>query len=69
MVVEVRSERLPEGVVIGTIEEYELNSAKSAYSAVVNIAADMSRLDNVLIVENTHYGELQELQTQLEVNR
>lgn len=65
MVVEVRSERLPDGVTIGTIEECELNSTKSAYSAVIAIAADMSRLDNVLIVENTHYGELEELKQEL----
>lgn len=65
MVIEVRSERLPEGVKIGTIEECELNSTKSAYSAVIAIAADMSRLDNVLIVENTHYGELEELKQEL----
>ncbi len=65
MVIEVRSERLPEGVKIGTIEECELNSTKSAYSAVIAIAADMSRLDNVLIVENMHYGELEELKQEL----
>ena len=66
MRVEVRSERLPDGVLIGTITEYELNSAKSAYSAKITIAADMSKLDDVLIVENTHYGELQELMKQME---
>ena len=66
MRVEVRSERLPDGVLIGTITEYELNSAKSAYSAKIAIAADMSKLDDVLIVENTHYGELQELMKQME---
>lgn len=61
MEVEVRSERLPAGVLIGTIEDFELNSAKSAYSATISIAADMSSLDNLLIVENRHYGELQML--------
>ena len=65
MIVEVRSERLPKGVRIGTIESCELNSTKSAYSAVITIAADMSRLDNVLIVENTHYGELEALKQEL----
>lgn len=66
MTVEVRSERLPEGVLIGTITEYEINSAKSAYSAKIAIAADMSKLDDVLIVENTHYGEIEELMQQME---
>lgn len=66
MEVEVRSERLPAGVLIGTIEDFELNSAKSAYSATISIAADMSSLDNLLIVENRHYGELQMLIDQSE---
>lgn len=66
MEVEVRSERLPEGVMVGTIEEYELNNAKSAYTATLRIAADMATLDNVLIVENTHYGEIEELIKQVE---
>lgn len=66
MEVEVRSERLPAGVLIGTIKDFELNSAKSAYSATISIAADMSSLDNLLIVENRHYGELQMLIDQSE---
>jgi rod shape-determining protein MreC len=64
MRVEVRSERLPEGVLIGTITEYELNTERSAYSAKIAIAADMSKLDDVLIVENANYGEIEELMQQ-----
>ena len=66
MRVEVRSERLPEGVLIGTITEFELNTERSAYSAKIAIAADMSKLDDVLIVENTNYGEIEELMQQTE---
>ena len=66
MDVEVRSERLPVGIKVGTIQEYALNTAKSAYSAKLRIAADMATLDNVLIVENTHYGEIEELMKQVE---
>lgn len=65
MEVEVRSERLPAGILIGTIVDYELNSSKSAYSATLSIAADMSSLDNLLIVENTHYGEIEGLMQQV----
>lgn len=61
MCVEVRSERLPEGIIIGSVTEYEINSTKSAYSAKITIAADMSKLDDVLIVENTHSEEIEEL--------
>jgi hypothetical protein len=62
MAVEAWSERVPrKGVVVGHIESFELNAAKTAYSARLKLAADMSALDNVLIVENTHYGEIEEL--------
>lgn len=61
MSVEVSSERLPEGVLIGTIESYELNVVSTAYSAKLRIAADLAALDNVLLVENVHYGEIEEL--------
>lgn len=65
MAVEVRSERLPEGVLIGHIEDFKLNNTQTAYSATITIAAKMSMLDNVLIVENTLSGELEELHLQV----
>ena len=61
MAVEASSERLPDGVIIGHIESFEHNAAKTAYSARLKLATDLSSLDNVLIVENTHYGEIEEL--------
>ncbi len=61
MAVEVSSERLPDGVLIGHIESFEHNVTKTAYSGRVKLATDLSALDNVLIVENTHYGEIDEL--------
>lgn len=66
MLVEVWSERLPKGVVVGHIEKFEHNAAKTAYSARVRLAVDMSALDNVLIVENTHYGEIETLMDNIE---
>ena len=66
MAVEVRSERLPAGVMIGTIERFELNNTQTAYSATISIAAKMSMLDNVLVVENVHASELDELYKQAE---
>ena len=65
MAVEVRSERLPEGVLIGHIEGFELNNTQTAYHATIAVAAKMSMLNNVLIVENTHSGELEELHRQV----
>lgn len=69
MAVEVRSERLPEGVLIGTIDEFELNNTQTAYSATITIAAKMGMLDNVLVVENTRSLELDELHKQAEGKR
>lgn len=66
MAVEAWSERLPNGVIVGHIEKFEHNAAKTAYSARLKLAADMSALDNVLIVENTHYGELESLMDNIE---
>lgn len=66
MPVEVWSERLPEGVIVGHIEKFEHNAAKTAYSARLRLAVDMSALDNVLIVENTHYGEIEQLMGNIE---
>ena len=65
MAVEVRSERLPEGVLIGHIEDFKLNNTQTAYSATIALSAKMSMLYNVLVVENTHAGELDELHKQL----
>lgn len=61
MAVEVQSERLPEGVLVGHIESFELNNMQSAYSATIAIAAKMGSLANVLVVENIRSKELDEL--------
>ena len=61
MAVEVQSERLPEGVLVGHIDSFELNNMQSAYSATIAIAAKMGSLANVLVVENTRGRELDEL--------
>ncbi|MBR4844488.1 MAG: rod shape-determining protein MreC [Alistipes sp.] len=61
MAVEVQSERLPEGVLVGHIDSFELNNMQSAYNATITIAAKMGSLANVLVVENTRGRELDEL--------
>ena len=66
MAVEVSSERLPAGVLIGYVEEAEHNAAQTAYTAKLRLATNLSTLDNVLIVENTHYGEIETLTEALE---
>lgn len=64
MEVNVESDRLPLGVKIGSIEEYEINASKTAYSATLRIAADMQRLSNVLIIENADQQQLDQLTEQ-----
>ena len=59
--VEVRSERLPEGILIGHIDDFEFNATQTAYRARLHLAVDISRLDNVIVVENSHYGEIEGL--------
>ena len=66
MAIEVSSERLPSGVLIGYIEEAEHNAAQTAYTAKLRLATNLSTLDNVLIVENAHYGEIEALVEELE---
>ena len=60
------SERLPSGVLIGYIEEAEHNAAQTAYTAKLRLATNLSTLDNVLIVENALYGEIEALVEELE---
>lgn len=61
MAVEVRSERLPEGILIGHIDDYEYNATQTAFKVRLHLAVDISRLDNVIVVENSHYGEIEGL--------
>ncbi len=61
MTVNVESDRMPRDIKVGTIESHKLNNTKSAYSVVLNIAADMQSLSNLLVVENMHQGELDAL--------
>lgn len=61
MVVNVESDRLPQDIMIGTIEHSKINASKSAYSAELRLAADMPRLSNVLVVENSDQRQLDDL--------
>ncbi len=66
ILVEVRSERLPQGVVIGHVESFSMNSAKTAYSSRIKLAADLSALDNVIIVESVNYAEVDTIMDSVE---
>jgi rod shape-determining protein MreC len=61
MVVNVETERLPSDVIIGKVASTEINTSKTAYTVVLNIAADMQCLSDLLIVENRDQNELSKL--------
>ncbi len=46
------SQYFPADILIGTITSVELNATSTAYSVEIELAAEMTRLDNVILVEN-----------------
>lgn len=56
------SHYFPEGVRIGWIESAELNEVRTGYTVRVRLAAEMSRLTEVLVVENRDRIEIEALQ-------
>ncbi len=57
------SHYFPPNLTIGTVESFELNKAQTTYNVRVRLAADMSRLGNVLLVNNTAAGEIRALES------
>lgn len=60
------SEYFPAGAIIGTIESFEMNDDNTMYNCKLRLAADMSRLDNVILVDNSDIDEVKILKTQPE---
>lgn len=56
------SQHFPENVPIGTIESFELNDTKTDYTVKVRLAAEISRLTNVILVANRDLNEIRDLQ-------
>ncbi|MDT7829280.1 rod shape-determining protein MreC [Pricia sp. S334] len=52
----------PEGVPVGTIRKFDLNSSNSFYSIDVALFNDMTNIKNVYIVNNEFRDEIQELE-------
>ena len=50
------------GILIGTVEEFELNETRTAYTVRVRLAAEMSRLNEVVLVGNRDFYEIRNLQ-------
>ena len=56
--------RIPSDVVIGKVERATLRENATTYDCRIRLAADMSRLSNVLLVKNNSAGEAQSLEEQ-----
>ena len=56
------SHYFPEGIKIGYVESYAINDTQTSYSVVVRLAADMTKLNNVILIENIDYGEIKALE-------
>ncbi len=55
------SQIFPANVVVGTVSSYSLNAMQTAYTATVELAADISATDYVLIVGRRDSFEIEEL--------
>ena len=56
------SHYFPEGVKIGYVESYSLNDTQTAYDVVIRLAADVTKISNVIVIENLGYGEVSHLE-------
>lgn len=52
----------PEGLLIGTMEEAILDDVGTTYTVRVRLAADLSAMNNLVVIENLDYQEINDLQ-------
>ncbi len=52
----------PEGVKIGFVESFVENDNQTSFDVVVRLAADMTKISNVLVISNNGYVEATELE-------
>ena len=52
----------PEGVKIGVVESFSENDNQTSFDVVVRLAADMTKVSNVLVISNNGYIEATELE-------
>lgn len=56
------SHYFPEGIKIGYVEKYEINDTQTSFHATIRLAADMTKLNNVILIENIDYVEITDLE-------
>ena len=55
----------PEGVKIGVVESFTENDNQTSFDVVVRLAADMTKVSNVLVISNDGYIEATELEEEV----
>ncbi len=58
----------PGDVVIGTVASYEFNEMQTAYNVEIDLAAQLTSINYVLLVGNRESGEIEELLEEVESN-
>ena len=58
------SEYFPSGTIIGTVESMEMNDEQTMYTCTIRFAADIARIDNVLLVDGRDVDEVRHLKTE-----
>ena len=56
----------PQGIVIGRVKRFELNDIQTAYNLDIELAADISSLHRVVLIDNRDLDEIQNLRSQTE---
>ncbi len=52
------SQIFPENIAIGRVSEFALNEARTAYSVTIDLEADISSINEVVIVANNNFDEI-----------
>lgn len=58
------SEYFPSGTIIGTVESMEMNDEQTMYTCALRLAADIARIDNVILVDGRDIDEVRHLKTE-----
>lgn len=58
------SEYFPSGTIIGTVESMEMNDEQTMYTCTIRFAADIARIDNVLLVDGRDVDEVRHLKSE-----
>lgn len=58
------SEYFPNGTILGSVESAVLNEDQTMYNCIIRLAADMSRIDNVILVDGQDIDQVRRLKSE-----